>query len=81
MEAGSELAGGSNLFWREVPVLLRPGERGEERIAQLTVRLIASGQQQGQRVRNWGARAVDRAQAGLDPLSGVLSPFARLKRT
>ena len=40
-----------NLYWKSVPVLLRRGERGEERAAELTVRLIASGHKAGQRVR------------------------------
>ncbi len=51
MEADSELGGGTNLFWRSCPVLVRRGERGDERTAELTIRLIATGHKQGQRVR------------------------------
>ncbi|EFN57105.1 hypothetical protein CHLNCDRAFT_143927 [Chlorella variabilis] len=50
MEADSELAGGTNLFWRSCPVLVRRGDRGEERTTELTIRLIATGQKHGQRV-------------------------------
>ena len=39
----------SNLYWKSVPLLLR-GERGEERVAPKTVRLIA-GQARGAKVR------------------------------
>ena len=40
------------LFWKAVPVVVRRGERGEERPRQLTVRLLAAGgKQTGARVR------------------------------
>ncbi|KAL4419535.1 hypothetical protein ABPG77_005766 [Micractinium sp. CCAP 211/92] len=42
-----ELAAGTTLFWRAVPVLLRRGERGEERPAELTIRLIAANKKRG----------------------------------
>ncbi|KAL4433886.1 hypothetical protein ABPG75_000327 [Micractinium tetrahymenae] len=48
--AMEELSAGTTLFWRAVPVLLRRGERGEERPAELTIRLIAAGQKRGQGV-------------------------------
>ena len=41
--------GGTNLFWKSCPVLLRRGP--EERVVDLTIRLIAAGQKHGQRVR------------------------------
>lgn len=41
-----------NLFWRACPVLVRRGERGEERVTELTVRLLSEGgPKHGARVR------------------------------
>lgn len=50
----------ANLYWKAVPLLLR-GERGEERLAPKTVRLIA-GQARGAKVSaNYGRLACRRA--------------------
>lgn len=54
-----ELSAGTTLFWRAVPVLLRRGERGEERPLELTIRLIAAGQKRGQGVRLSLAASLD----------------------
>ncbi|PSC69139.1 spindle assembly abnormal 6-like protein [Micractinium conductrix] len=47
MEPPGELASGKTLFEKTVPVLLRRGERGDERQADLTVRLIVAAQKRG----------------------------------
>lgn len=52
MQASRELQGGQDLFWRTCPVLVRRGDNGDERAQALTIRLIASGQKAGQRVRS-----------------------------
>lgn len=61
--------GGDTRFWKTVPVLLRRQERAQERVAQLNIRLIDSGRQQGQRVRSVacsGISALDQPPRAID---------------